>query len=240
MPRTNSIGPAGVHAMSRPRRRHVPTWLALAMVVLAVTVPGHAESFSTADLAGTWRVFQLATPPVNVNASAIRSYRGTAVFDATGAIADVSSIANDQQVAYMLTGNLSISDVGIVTGTLTLNAALTGAAAGSFAVREARMLATKHTIVGAATVRGQVGLFTFVKLEPTQKFTIDGDLAGGWGYHEINPAMAFLGRSPTWTTGSIIFHGSGSPFPGAGCSEADLTFADGTRRASLAGNGSFG
>jgi hypothetical protein len=111
------------------------------------------------------------------------------------------------------------------------------------------MLSTKHTIVGAAAIRDQtgndqaIGLFTLVKLEAAQSFTIDANLAGRWAYHEIASGSPFTGPAgalPTWSTGSMIFHGTGSPFPGAGCAEADLTFADGSRRASLGGVGSFG
>ena len=117
-------------------------------------------------------------------------------------------------------------------------------------MREARILVNKYTIVGAATVLGDVGLFTFVRLDGAQTFTLDDDLAGEWNYHEVTPVTDFTGVTPAqridnearWSTGSITFHGNGSP-TGAPpfCTSADLTFAGGTVRARrTAGPQSFG
>ena len=57
-------------------------WLALALSAPAA----HAQSFATSDLAGTWRLFQLATPTGNVSQASIRSYSGQVTFAVNGAV----------------------------------------------------------------------------------------------------------------------------------------------------------
>ena len=48
--------------------------------------------------------------------------------------------------------------------------------------------------MGAASVLGRVGLFTFVKTDPGQTFGLsedvanDGDCTGNYAYHEITPS----------------------------------------------------
>jgi hypothetical protein len=201
----------------------------------ALAAPAQGQSFSTADLAGTWRVFQLATPPGTVGAS-IRSYSGQVTFDATGAVT-AGTLTDDQAVQYTVTGTLTLTAAGLLQGTLALED--NPNPPGELVVRGARALATKFTIVGAATVLGQAGLFTFVKLDGGQTFSLDGDVAndgdgnGRYAYHEITPSdtatdpqfpRGFPGDA-SWTTGDITFHGGG------GCTEADLVRADGSVRA---------
>ena len=204
--------------------------------------PALAQSFSTADLAATWRVNQVSTPTTSITGGSVRSYSGVFIFDPAGAVTGV--LTDDLTNDYTVTGTLTLSPAGVVTGTLDLNDGLGGG--GSLVVREARILVNKYTIVGAATVLGDVGLFTFVKLDPGQTFELDPDLAGDWYYHEVTPVTDFTGSTPAqridnearWSTGSITFHdtASGNPF----CTEADLTFAGGTVRSQRTGPTSFG
>ena len=140
-------------------------------------------------------------------------------------------------------GHVTVSTAGLVTGTLMLDPGF--GSTGTMVIREARILVNKHTIVGAATLLGQVGLFTFVKLED-QTFTLDDDLAGDWNYHEVTPVTDFdngvpasrIDNEATWSTGSITFHDTASGNPS--CTEADLTFAGGKVRSVRTGPTSFG
>jgi hypothetical protein len=229
-----------------PQRRGVVaiTLTVLLCGVLAAAGPAGAQSFTTADLAGDWRIFQLATPAGNVSQASIRSYTGQVTFDATGAA--TGSLTDDQGTAYTVTGALTLAATGLVQGTLDL--ADGGVPAGSLVVSEARVLATKFTMVGTATVLGQVGLFTFVRLGEGQTFSLNDDVAnndgdGLYSYHEITPSDAGAGgvqpplfpNDAGWSSGSITFHQEG------GCTEADLTRADGTIRAQRSdGATSFG
>jgi hypothetical protein len=218
--------------------------LVLLAVLLTTATPGRADAFAAADFGGTWRLSVLGTRPVgaSVDSTFTAPFGATVGFDQTGTILDTTS-----------SGRLFITDVGVVTGTLTNVVFVTGPSTNvvmlrsTFVVREARMLPTKHTIVGAAAIRDQngndlaIGLFTLVKSEPAQTFSLDANFAGQWAYHEIASGSSFADvHAPTWSTGFMIVHGPGSPSPGAGCTEADLTFADGSRRSSLRGNGTFG
>jgi hypothetical protein len=224
-------------------RRHL--WLVavlLALISATAAPPALAQGFSTADLAGLWRVNHLATPTTSITGGSVRSYSGVLIFDTAGAA--TGDLFDDLFNDYTVTGSLTLSPTGVVTGTLTLNDGLGGG--GSLLVREARILVNKYTIVGAATVLGDVGLFTFVRLDTVQTFTLDDDLAGDWNYHEVTPVTDFTGTTPAqridnearWSTGSITFHdtASGNPF----CTEADLTFAGGTIRSQRTGPTSFG
>ena len=207
-----------------------PTIAALVLlVVLAALAPAHAQTLSTSDLAGTWSVFQLATPGTNVTGPGVRSYSGTLTFDDAGVV--TAGILNDPPVVYGVTGALTLTPAGILDGTLTLD---DGAGnIDELDVREARILLDKHTIVGASTVFGNPGLFTFVKVAASQTFLIDEDLAGDWTYHEITPSNLLTPGTPgdaTWVKGDITFHEAN------GCTEADLTLADGTPRAQRDGN----
>jgi hypothetical protein len=224
--------------------RRVPPALAVIVVAFvwatlapAAVGPAHAQSFSTADLAGTWRVFQLATPMGNVVAASIRSYSGQVTFDATGAVAP-GVLTDDQSTPYTVTGTLTLTAAGLLQGTLTLDDGVNPT--GTLEVHEARALSSKFTIVGGATVLGQVGLFTFVKTDAGQTFSLnddvanDGDGDGNYTYHEITPSdQGLTAASPgdaNWSSGSITFHGD--PLNNSlGCTEADLVRADGTIRA---------
>jgi hypothetical protein len=224
-------------------------WLALALS----TPAAHAQSFATSDLAGTWRLFQLATPTGNVSQASIRSYSGQVTFAVNGGVTagSITEVSTDPN-----TGDPISEDSPLTGGTLTLSAA--GVLGGSIEldggpdtldVREARALTTKFTIVGASAIRGQLGLFTLVRLDATQTFSLnddvanDGDGNGNYAYHEITPIDQGEGAlsppaSPgeaNWSSGSITFHAD------SGCTEADLMRADGTVRARRSdGLNSFG
>src|SRR5438876_283956 len=78
---------ARVRVTTRERARSGGTmWVAIVIALLALTLasPVQAQTFSTADLEGTWEVFQLATPMAGVTGDGIRTYRGEVTFDATG------------------------------------------------------------------------------------------------------------------------------------------------------------
>jgi hypothetical protein len=214
----------------------------LMALVLASSSSAQSPSFSTADLEGTWRVFQLATPTGNVSAADIRSYSGQLTFDDSGTVT-AGSLTDDLGTLYAVTGALTLSPAGLLQGTLDLDDA--GTPVGPLIVSEARALATKFTIVGAASVLGQVGLFTFVRLDGAQTFSLnddvanDGDGEGNYAYHEITPSdqgvTAAAPGEANWSTGSITFHAD------SGCTEADLLRADGTIRSQRSdGLNSFG
>jgi len=212
------------------RRRSAVAFGLFVLLCLAVVAPVQAQSFSAADLEGIWEVFQLATPPGLLSGSDIRTYRGQVEFDATGTVVSISSaLGDDLASSYVVSGNLSVSIGGVVTGTLTLTGV--GSPSGSLAVREARLLGNRHTIVGAAKVFDQVGLFTFAKREEGQPFStadIGGADSADWNYNELTPSNAgstAFANGAAWVNGSITFHGSN------GCSEADLALSDGTIRA---------
>jgi hypothetical protein len=197
-------------------------------VGLALAAPAYAQQFSSGDLEGTWELFQLATPKVGGDSSTIRTYRGQVTFDATGAVSDISVITDDILNAFSATGNFSVSTVGVVTGKLTLTGIDT-APNGELTPREARLLVNRHTILGAAGVFNQVGLFTLVKHEDAQTFgltDIGGAVSRDWSYSELTPSNsgASFPGDPAWVSGSITFHGTN------GCTDADLTLSDGTVR----------
>lgn len=203
--------------------------LVLVVAVVAALAPAQAQTLSTADLAGTWSVFQLATPATDVSGPEVRAYTGTLTFDASGTVT-AGSLTNLPFV-YDVTGTLSLTAAGIVDGSLSLDGGPGGT--GELDVREARMLLSRHTIVGASTVLGEPGLFTLVKVDPAQSFTLNDDLAGDWTYHEITPSHQLTPGTPgdaTWVRGDITFHADN------GCTEANLALADGTPRAERNGN----
>ena len=211
-----------------------------ALLVLTGLRPAHAQSISTADLAGTWSVFQLATPSTTFTGGDVRSYSGPVTFDAGGTVT-AGTLTDDQGAGFTVSGALTVTAAGVVDGTLPLD---DGAATPDLMldVREARLLLNKHTIVGASTILGAPGLFTLVKLEAVP-FTLSGNLAGDWNYHELTPSNNIAPLPPanipavappapaagdaTWVRGSITFHDVPNPF----CTEADLALADGTVRA---------
>jgi len=213
-----------------------------ALLAIGAIPPAHAQSLSTADLAGTWSVFQLATPSGAFTGPAIRSYSGSVTFDGTGAVT-AGTLTDDQPTPYTVTGALTLTAAGLLQGTLDLDGGVNPS--GTLEVRGARALASKFTIVGAASVLGRVGLFTFVKTDPGQTFGLnedvanDGDGTGNYAYHEITPSDqgAVTPGDANWSSGSITFHedlGGNS----LGCTEADLVRADGSIRAD--GATSFG
>ena len=194
-----------------------------ALLALSGLTPATAQPISTADLAGDWAMFQLATPPAAFTAPAVRSYRGTLTFDATGVVTG-SLTDNAQPLAstFAVSGELALTAAGLVSGTLSLDDGV--ATSGSLEVAGARLLQNRNTIVGASTVLASPGLFTLVKLAPTP-FVLNTDLAGDWNYHEITPSHNLAAGDATSVRGSITFHENN------GCTEADLQLADGTVRA---------
>jgi hypothetical protein len=180
-----------------------------------------------------------------VSQDSIRSYGGQVTFDAAGAVTAgtiTETITTDAATGttvtqdFLLTeGALTLSASGVLGGTIVLDGG-----PDTLEVREARALATRFTIVGASTIRGQVGLFTLVRLDGAQTFSLNEDVAnddnqdGLYSYHEITPSDQGISApveppsSPgdaSWSTGTITFHQEG------GCTEADLLRADGTIRA---------
>ena len=207
--------------------------LLLAALGPSLAAPAHAQSFSTTDLAGTWAFVQLATPAGAFGNTSVRSYSGQVTFDGNGVGSpggDPFNLIDDQSQTYTITsGSLTLGADGQAQGAFAFNADpdLT-----DFVVSGARMLTDKHTIVGIATIRGQIGLFNLVKLEPSQSFTLPDDLAADWHYTELTPSNDLARTAPgsvagdaAWVTGSIRFH------PDNGCTDAALTLADGTVRA---------
>ncbi len=215
------------------RRCHRQWIAALAVGVVAMMsarAPAQAQTLSTADLAGTWSVFQLATPATNVTGAAVRSYNGTLTFDEAGLVT-AGILTDDLFIVYDVAGTFTLSATGLLDGAVTLDDGVN--APGALDVREARILLNKHTIVGASTVFGNPGLFTFVKLAAGQTFGLNDDLAGDWTYHEITPSNLLTPNTPgdaTWVKGDITFHELN------GCTEADLALADGTPRAQRNGD----
>lgn len=209
--------------------------LALSFVVaLAAAAPARAQGpISAADLTGTWAVTQIATPATAFTPAAVRSFSGTVTLAA--GVATGGSLTDDLGAAFTVTGGtLTVTSGGVVGGTLTL-------AGGTLEVAEARLLLSRHAIVGVSTILANPGFFTMVRREPGQPFTIPADLAADWHYHELTPSNAVPPLPPaaagdaTWVKGTITFH----QLPDApnGCSEADLLLADGTVRAQrIAGN----
>jgi hypothetical protein len=216
-----------------------------ALLVLVGISHAHAQSISTADLTGTWSVFQLATPASTFTGADVRSYSGTLTFDAGTVTA--GTLTDDQAATFTVSGTLTVTAAGVVDGTLPLD---DGLATPDLVldVREARLLLNKHTIVGASTILGSPGLFTLVKLEAAPIFTLSGNLAGDWNYHELTPSNNITPAPPadvpavvpptpaagdaTWVKGSITFHDAPNDF----CTEADLALADGTVRAQRGGS----
>jgi hypothetical protein len=206
-------------------------WVAIVMALLALTLasPVHAQTFSTADLAGTWAFFQLATPTTSFNGSSVVSFNGVLSFDTAGNVGGTLS-GGALSGAGISSGSFSVAVDGQVQGSFSC----CDDPDGDFVSSGARMLTNKHTIVGTATIFGQVGFFNLVKLEGGQTFALD-DVAGGtqqdWSYHELTPSndLVRTGTDSTgdaaWVNGSITFHNPG------GCTEADLTLPDGTIRA---------
>jgi hypothetical protein len=203
----------------------------VALLALLLAPPAQAQTFSAADLEGTWEVFQLATPRGTLTGADVRTYRGQVTFDATGVVTGASPVGDNIGGAYLASGNFSVSAGGVVGGSLILTSTDPGGVSGVLTVREARLLANRHTIVGAATVFDQVGLFTLAKREDGQTFglaDIGGVDSADWNYHELTPSnvgSTAFANGAAWVNGSITFHGSN------GCSEADLVLADGTIRA---------
>lgn len=213
--------------------------LVITLLALILAPAAQAQTFSSANLEGTWSLFQIATPKTGVNASSVRTFRSGCpscvpiTFDATGVVTD-GVVADDGDNPYTVSGSLTLTAAGIVGGTLTLD---DGISPGALAVQEARLLVNKHTIVGTSTVFTGVGLFTLVKLESggAGSFTLTDDLAGDWNYHEITPSNQITNGDAAWVRGDITFHDPG------GCTEADLKLPNGTPRATRAGgSGSFG
>jgi hypothetical protein len=234
-----------MRGLKRQLRRQCPaigSVLVVMVLLLAATSPAQAQSFSTADLAGTWSLFQLSTPATVVTGAAVRSYSGSITFNASGAVTS-GTVTDDLLVAHTVTGSLTISAAGLVDGTLSLDGG--PGHVGSLDVQGARLLASRFTIAGASIVFDSPGLFTLVKTDGGQTFSLnqdvatDGDGNGNYTYHEITPVDQGVSAAEpgdaNWSSGSITFHETD------GCTAADLVRADGTVRAQRSdGATSFG
>src|SRR5262245_58638244 len=213
--------------------------LALALVgAIALPTPARAQgTISAADLTGTWAVSQIATPTAPFTAAAVRSYTGTVTLAA--GVATGGSLVNDLGDPFTVTGGaLTVNSAGVVGGTVTLDDGLATPGL-TLEVAEARLLLSRHAILGVSTILDHPGFFTMVRREPGQPFTIPADLANDWHYHELTPSNAIPPMAPaaagdaTWVKGTITFHQQ--PDAPNGCSEADLLLADGTVRAQRVG-----
>jgi len=200
--------------------------------LLAVGGTADAQTFSNADLAGVWGVYQLATPSSVLTGADIRTYTGQVEFDAGGIVnSDGSVVTDDLGNAYLVSGNFSVSTSAVVTGRLTLTGL--GTPDGTLEVQESRLLVNRHTIVGVSKVLGKLGLFTFAKQDDSQTFGI-ADIGGtstlDWNYAELTPSNNLdPDAGAAWVKGVITFHGTDA---NPGCSVADLVLPDGTIRAS--------
>jgi hypothetical protein len=210
----------------------LPGAIVIALLALTLASPSHAQTFSSANLEGIWDVFQISTPHGPLGGGDIKTYTGQVEFDANGVVVgDGSIIVNDQDVdaVYLVSGNFSVSAGAVVTGRLALvNIA---GPSGALVVREARLLTTRHTIVGASDLFDQTGLFTLAKRVEGQAFGI-ADIGGtdtlDWNYHELTPSNQAVLEGAAWVNGVITFHGDAI---NPGCSVADLVLSDGTIRA---------
>lgn len=209
--------------------------VSLALGLGAVT-PAHAQSLSTTSLTGAWSFFQLATPAGAFGNSSIRSYSGQITFAGDGTGADTAApITDDLLNTFTITGGgLTVTAGGNVSGSLQFN----NSGNNDFTISDARLLTNGHTIVGTATILGQVGMFNLIKLESSsQSFSLDTDLATSWNYFELTPSND-LARATTsasqgdaaWVKGSITFHAT------SGCTDAALTLPDGTNRSVISGS----
>src|SRR5262245_39225058 len=213
----------------------LPGVIVLALLALTLASPSHAQTFSSADLEGVWDVFQISTPRGPLSGGDIKTYTGQVEFDANGVVVGDGSVIvidgnQDPDAVYLVSGNFSVSAGAVVTGRLALvNLAGNGSA---LVVRGARLLTTRHTIVGASDLFDQTGLFTFAKRVEGQTFGI-ADIGGtdtlDWNYHELTPSNAgSIPEVAAWVNGGITFHGDAI---NPGCSVADLVLSDGTIRA---------
>ena len=210
--------------------------LLVATLRLSLAAPAHAQSFSTGDLQGTWVFFQLATPTTGFTNTGIRSYSGSVSFDANGVAS--GSVADDLISSFTITGgSFAVGVDGEVEGTLQFNDSGTN----DVRVSGARLLTSRHSIIGVATVFGQsAGPISLVKLETP---SLVADVAGDWNYHEVTPSSAALGGDAGWSSGTLRFHDPtdiGTPGTFQLCTEANLVRSDGTNRSVFNGNGSFG
>ena len=219
--------------MRRVRLMGIATVIAL--LALTFAPAARAQTFSNADLEGTWNVFQLTAPTGPLTGANVSSYSGQVTFDANGFVDPDSSVIVSNQVDgptyFVISGNFSVSVGGVVTGKIFLNN-FDGPNT-TFDVREARLLANRFTIVGASKLAGQVGLFTFARQPDGQTFSvadIGGESTRDWNFHELTPANAGTtsGDGAAWVNGLITFHGTDA---NPGCSVADLVLSDGTIRA---------
>ncbi len=204
-------------------RRHLGFTIVTLLLALVAPVVVAAQPLSTADLAGDWFFSQVTSPATAFTGTGIRSYRGTVAVSPLGAAS--GTLTDDLAASFTVSGTLTLTAQGLLDGTLTL----TGPDTRTLDVREGRLLADRHTMVGAGTVTRatggpttSTGLFTFVRLTD-QLFERQADLVGDWHYHEINPSNTVLDGDADWSRGTVTFHTNG-------CSTASLVFSDGAAR----------
>jgi hypothetical protein len=207
-------------------RRHLGFTIVTLLLVLLAPVVAAAQPLSTADLAGDWFFSQVTAPTTAFTGASIRSYRGTVAFTALGAA--TGTLTDDLAASFTVSGTLTLTAQGLLDGTLLL----TGPDTRTLDVREGRLVADRHTMVGAGTLTRatggpttSTGLFTFVRLTD-QLFERQADLVGDWHYHEINPSNTVLDGDADWSRGTVTFHPNG-------CSTAELVFSDETERESF-------
>lgn len=231
--------------MTRARQHlwSVSAFAVLLCVLLATSAT--AQSLTTTDLQGTWTLSLVSTPlgVAVVDGDHVTSYRGTVIFDAAGAVQGGSALrvrTHTSSTSRDVGGSLSVGPDGTVQGTLAL--ASGGTALRNLVVANARLLVDRHTIVGVVTgtsptpptVSLEAGVLTLTKLESSQTFTINGDLAGDWNYYELTPVNTASHGDAAWVQGTITFHRGGLD---TSCTDASLTLANGTVFATNDGTG---
>jgi hypothetical protein len=208
-------------------RGHLGGTLVALFLLLVLPLTAAAQVFSAADLAGEWLVSSVTTPTTPFTGDGVRTYRGTLTFSATGAASGMLGVDESAPPGVVLAagGSLTVSDEGLVQGAL----ALAGNETRTMVVPAARILADRHTIVGAVTItrsgtpESDTGLITLVRRPAESEVRVD-DVVGDWRYHEITPSNLSLGGDAGWTRGTITFHPDG-------CSVADLVLSNGAVRA---------
>jgi len=227
-------------------RSHLWLVLGVVSVVCALThSPAHAQSLSTLTLEGMWS-FSLVSTPLGVavvNGDQVTSYRGNLLFDDTGTVSGGSALTVRTRTTLdsrAAGGSLSVGPDGTVQGKLTV--VFGGTVLRNLVVASARLLVDRHTIVGVVTgtspapptVALEAGVFTLTRLEPSQSFTINGDLAGDWNYYELTPVNLASNGDGAWVQGTITFHSGGLD---TSCTDASLTLANGDVFATNDGSG---
>jgi hypothetical protein len=149
------------------------------------TEPAPPPAFSTAALAGQWRV-AIVLDGVSVAAgNTIGWRRGDATIDAAGAVTFTSTLDSTGGTTPPPPATLSVDGDGVVTGTLASVTAFRG-----------QLSRGKDLLIATSSQGGpSVGLRVWQKV-PAGTTWSQADLAGEWSYHEV-----FTGGGDGWEHG---------------------------------------